>query len=874
MILSATTGSIRIETINWADFTDGAGGRGTLTIRSNNISTQVGDALGSGTGAINVVIGDSLTPVAGAAFTISNQNITVNNLDGNTLGKISGSGRTLTIGAANGTNTNFLGIIDAGVSITKTGNGTQTISGAFLAGSGAVNVSAGTLVLGASNAYVGTTNVTGGTLRVGNSNALGGAQSANLTTTSGSNSAIVDSATNLFVGQLIVGTNVPVGTYISALSGTTVTLSQNASGSGTAATTFAGVTKVSGSGSLDLNGQSISEPFGNTISDDGFAGTGTGGNGVLINTGTATAIISGNIYTNATNGLGTGTNGFVIGSGDIALTGRIDRRNGGVGGMGIQKIGTGTLTIGGTASNGAFNDLWLNDGTAVLAKSGNAVAVSNVTINGGTLKMDPNNISTNTNAWQGQIGNGLTFGAGGGTWDLNDTAGVNNRLKGVSGTTGTITNTGTGAALLTFGMRDNNALWSFSGTITDGTNGGTVAVTTSYGGFGSGQVQILGGRNSYSGGTTIGYGTVRVGNNNALGTGTATVSAGATLDVDGYSPANVVAAAGTGAGGNGAIVNNNTSTTSTLTGVINNNFTISGSGNITLNFATSSALTKTGSGTVTFINGGVGTISGGLTINGGLVVLSQTTGQYLNTLTLNSGTLRMDPANQVASTQAWSGQVQNTVTMNGGVWDLNDSGTNGVNNRFKSISGTGGAVTNSGTATAQFTFGLRDSGTSDWSGSITDGTNGGIVQLVFNDTNAGSRVQILSGSSSYSGGTTINDLRASFLRMGNDHALSTGTVTFVYASANIDLNGHTLGNPLNNNGATGMKILNSAIGIATVSTGFNQAGVGAIQSATSPWTARVTSTGRAPSGGQACRNDYQEWQQLVDPERIEYDYRE
>jgi hypothetical protein len=63
---------------------------------------------------------------------------------------------------------------------------------------------------------------------------------ANLSTTSSSPTATVSSATNLALGMSIVGNvNVPAGTTISAISGTTLTMSQNASASqSTVATRF------------------------------------------------------------------------------------------------------------------------------------------------------------------------------------------------------------------------------------------------------------------------------------------------------------------------------------------------------------------------------------------------------------------------------------------------------------------------------------------------------------------------------------------------------------------------------------------------------------------------------------------------------------
>jgi microcystin-dependent protein len=78
-----------------------------------------------------------------------------------------------------------------------------------------------------------------GRIPVGN-DAMGGSaanriqRSTTLTTTNGSPTATVGSATGLSVGMKVSGnTNVPAGTTINAISGTTLTLSANATGAGT-----------------------------------------------------------------------------------------------------------------------------------------------------------------------------------------------------------------------------------------------------------------------------------------------------------------------------------------------------------------------------------------------------------------------------------------------------------------------------------------------------------------------------------------------------------------------------------------------------------------------------------------------------------------
>lgn len=72
------------------------------------------------------------------------------------------------------------------------------------------------------------------------SDAMGGTaanriqRSTTLTTTSGSASATVASATGLAVGMYITSTNVPAGTTIASFTGTTITMSANATANGSA----------------------------------------------------------------------------------------------------------------------------------------------------------------------------------------------------------------------------------------------------------------------------------------------------------------------------------------------------------------------------------------------------------------------------------------------------------------------------------------------------------------------------------------------------------------------------------------------------------------------------------------------------------------
>lgn len=607
--LGNATGSVGI---NWSSFT------GALTLARGSFQPQVANVLPQAAGS-KVVLGSG-SSVATLSLFSNTRNQSIVGLDGNSVSSINngsnGTTATLTLGANSIFTESFdfqgqIGSVAASndnIAVTKTGAGTQTLSG--------------------NNLYTGTTTVSGGALKLGSSTALG---------------------------------------------------------------STTGVTTVGGSAALDLNGQTVAENFGDTSSIDGFTGQGLGNNGALINSSGTTATISGNIYTNAAGaltGLGVAnTNGFVIGSGNITLNGEVGRRNSGITSMAILKTGTGTLTIGGAVTNGTLGDLYINSGTATLAKTGNAVAVSNVTINGGTLKMDFTKTTSPANVWQGQVGNGVTFGASGGTWDLNGTGGNNNRLKGVSGTTGSITNSGVGAALVKFAMRDNSAFWSFSGTISDGS--GTVAVETANGGFGSGQVQVLGGNNSYTGGTSHNYGTLRMGHDNAFGTGT--VASASTLDLNGFTLANTLTSPG-----NGAVFTNSSSTKATVAtgfntshanGVVISDFTVgSDAGDIDWSgdaYRTNGVgtITKNGSNKVTF-GGEINDM--GINANAGTTELSGTLGGAGNaavalgaTMNVTSGGL-MDGVNLTTVTGAFA-------LLSGGAYKF-DIGSNGVND---AIVGTG-----------------------------------------------------------------------------------------------------------------------------------------------------------------------------------------
>jgi autotransporter-associated beta strand protein len=208
-------------------------------------------------------------------------------------------------------------------------------------------------------------------------------------------------------------------------------------------------------------------------------------------------------------------------------------------------------------------------------------------------------------------------------------------------------------------------------TVSGGVISGAHALTKQ----GSGTL-VLSGSNTYSGLTTIGAGTLRLGANGGpinypLGTSAAgtVVSSGGALDLNGFTtaPAEVLTLNGTGVSGSGALYNSSASS-STFPGLItlgsassivatNGNILISNAGTIggntfglTLDGAaagssitsiigtTTGTVTKTGSGTWTLA--GVNTYTGATTVNAGTLLLAATGSTAAGSaVTVNGGTI-------------------------------------------------------------------------------------------------------------------------------------------------------------------------------------------------------------------------------------------
>lgn len=607
----------------------------------------------------------------------------------------------------------------------------STITGSGAAGSVAVS-GGGTLVLSGANTYSGGTTVSG-------------------------------TGTTLQVTQATPPTSSSIGTGTLTLDGGTL---QGPAGGGVSLTFINPVQVTGNGGAIDSNGNPLTMN-GNITDAAGPGGTLTlldssGGSGVITlggsNSFSGTTAIT-NTYVIAGSGAAYSPGSAVqVGfAGTLAIGGfdnTIASLADGVGGGGdVQNDGPGpfaTLTIdAGSGVSTTFSGQ-IRDGESgpfALAKNGPSTQIltgGNV-FSGGTTVLGGTLVAGNSSA----LGSGSATVDPGGTLNVDNVAIANPLTLGGSGFGGSgnsgpgaLSGTGTaevdGAITLAgntlLGVANATDTLTLTGVIGDGGNGYALAAT------GAGTL-VLSGANTYSGGTTLcgascgvagGGGIVRV--TNATGATSSSIGTG-TLTLDGGT---LQAAAGTSlvfgnavqvAAGGGAVDANGT--TLTLAGSIAD---ATGATGATLTFQNSAVTT------------GTTVLSGDNTYSAGTVVAS--------------GHLAAGSATAFSPNSAF--QVAPGATL-----DLV-----GNSNTIASLAdgaGGGGTVTNNGLAAATLTLAGPASGTATFSGAIDDGLSA--LALV----KAGAGTQVLSGTSTYSGGTTLAN---GILEPGDAGALGTGTLTF------------------------------------------------------------------------------------------------
>jgi fibronectin-binding autotransporter adhesin len=683
-------------------YTIGAAG-GTINVDSGYTFTGATGSLLGGSGALTksgagtmVLSGDNSATFTGS---ISIVNGTVRVTAENNLGA-SGNDVTLNGGTLNvgGTFTN-----NAGKVITVTGTGTldvdvnQTLtlgSAGQLSGSGALTkAGSGSLTLSGDNSatFTGNTTISAGTVRVTAENNLGAA--ANDVTLNGGTLNIGGTFTNSASKTITVqGT----GSKLTIDSGSTLTMGSTSQLLGSAPVT------VSGAGTLSLTGNQNAFTGNTTVSGATLSLSGSAGSAT--NIGSFTITDQGRLQINnggtaSLDRLGNSA-AVTLNGGNIQYLDSITKtENVGIltlagGGSTVEMSGSaGTPVLNFASLSRTANDATINfkgTGSATLNSSANisfttAPSLVNGIIGGWATVLASTSSTTEFATMSGQnvapltswerrtdnkwsatdnvkpnvsltlnaartinsltLADGNNLALGGNVLTLTSGGLIVQGTSTISGTGSLTVGTGTGQSL--YAHVDSGATLSDTSVLAD--NGSAVSLVKA--GLGT---MTLGGANTYTGGTYINGGTLKLTASNRIADGSAlTVATGGAFDLNGFSET-----VGSIAGG-GFIANSS----GTLTEGGNNSSTIFSG----LIFG-GGGLTKTGSGTLTL--SGVNTYSGDTTVNAGTVSVSQESnlGASANDVVLNGGTLNVS--------ESFTANAAKVLTMTGnGTIDVNSGKT-------------------------------------------------------------------------------------------------------------------------------------------------------------------------------------------------------
>ncbi|WP_067495025.1 autotransporter-associated beta strand repeat-containing protein, partial [Ferrovum sp. PN-J185] len=520
--------------------------------------------------------------------------------------------------------------------------------------------------------------------------------------------------------------------------------------------TFNAVTCAGGLGGGGGAGSGGGQSAGNVNGNSATANSGGGGGGGI-----------GGQATSGGNG-GSGIAAFGFGTVTGTLSGSSLTINSGSGKTTIGGISTNLIAINITSSNSA-NQI-----------SGSISGPTNLSFTGAVAGSPGTLILTGTNTYTGitTINSGtLQIGISGG----------------ITGTVGTGEIVDNGNLLfVTNGSSVVNNLITGSGSITK--------QSSSY-------LTLNNSSNQYSGGTTVNAGTLIVGNNNALGTGTLTLSNGTTLQAGATTIglSNPIALTGaatinapssdtltvsggiTGAYGltingtstyTGTVVINNSNNTSTTTAVQYGTLQIGdginagslGSGAVTNNSSLvfdlpSSGLVVSnnigGSGTLTLSAGnltlnGANTYSGGTTVDGGILTITNNSGlgATTGTVQVNSGAI-LDLQNVAVGA--------NPMTLSGGtVRDTTSSYAGNI------------------TLTSNSTLSATNAGDVLTLSGVISGTNYGV-------TVSGLGTVALTNANTYTGTTSIS---SGTLQLGSGGSIASASALVMSGTANLDLYGN------------------------------------------------------------------------------------
>ncbi|MBE7369883.1 autotransporter-associated beta strand repeat-containing protein [Ramlibacter pallidus] len=865
----------RSDNITVANAISGTGsltqaGTGTVTLTGANTyagattisagTLQVGNGGTTGTLGTGAVTNDGTL-----AFNRSNA-VTVGNAIGGAGSVVQAGAGTTVLAADNsytGTTTISAGTLQVGNGGTAGSLGTGTVvdNGALVfnrsddvtlanqvTGTGSLTqAGSGTLTLTGANNYGGTTTISAGTLRVGNGGTTGSLGSGNVV----DNGALVfDRSNNITVANAISGTGgvEQAGTGVLALTGSNSYGGGTTIGSGTVAI---GNGQALGTGVVTLDGGQLTAL--NTL---------TLANATVFTAGTSSTVAAANGQVLTLSGGSAWNAGSAVHFGTSTATGVVEAAFGGgsfssdarllVDG-GTLRAGNGTLGL----VTGAIESVTIAAG-ATLATNGHAFGFRDLqgagnlvtsAAPGNTVGIEAGNFSGVISGSDGldKTGTGTLVLSGANTYSGTTTVSRGTLQVGAGTAAGSL---GTGSVVV-----DGALVFDRSD---DFTVGNTISGSGTLTHAGSGTLTLTG-ANSYAGTTTIGAGTLQVGNGGTTGalgggavvndgalvfnrsngvtvagaisgSGTLTQAGSSTVTLTG---ANSYAGATTISSGTLRIGNGGTNGTLGTAGVTNNGVlafdrsdailvanAIGGTGALAQAGAGTTVLagantyagpTTISAGTLQVGNGGTaGSLGGGNVVNDGALVFYRSDDISVANAISGTGTFTQAAGSTLALTGAntYSGA---TAIVSGGTLQVGNGGTTGT-------LGTG-AVTNDGTLT------FNRSNAFTVANAI--GGAGSVVQ-------AGAGTTVLAADNSYAGTTTIS---AGRLQVGNGGAtgtLGSGGITNNAAlvfnrTGTGTVNGAISGTGSLTQAGTGTTVLaadNTYTGATTIAAGTLQVGNG------------------------------------------------
>ncbi|MCL9357447.1 autotransporter-associated beta strand repeat-containing protein [Salmonella enterica subsp. enterica serovar Enteritidis] len=735
---------------------------GTTISGGTLVATNV-EALGSGDVTDNAVLelntgGDFTNAISGSGQVVKSGDKTLTLSGANSYT----GGTTISGGTLVASNVEALGTGD----ITDNATLELNAGGDFannIGGTGSVVKSGDkTLTLSGSNTYTGGTTISGGTLVASNVEALGTGD-------------VTDNATL----ELNTG-----GDFDNAISGSgqvvksgdkTLTLSGANSYSG--ATTISGgtlvATNVDALGSGDVTDDATLE-----LNTGGTFDNAISGSGQVVKSGDETLTLSGtNTYSGGTlisGGTLVASNVEALGTGDVTNDAVLELNTGGtfdnaISGSGqVVKSGDKMLTLSG--ANSYSGGTLISDGTLV-ASNVEALGSGDVT-NDAVLELNTGGTFDNVISGSGKVEKSGD--------DALTLSGSNTYTGGTLISGGTLVASNV-EALGTGDVTDNATLALNAGGDFTNNIGGTGRVEKS-----GDQTLTLSGSNTYTGGTLISSGTLVATSVDALGTGNVTNNATLALNTGGDFINNIGGTGRVEKSGDDALTlsGSNTYTGGTLISggtLVANDVNALGTGDVTDNAALmlntggdfinniggTGRVEKSGDDTLTL--SGSNTYTGGTLISGGTLVANDVNALGTGDVTDNA-TLALNAVGDFNNAIGGSGKVEKS-----GDDTLTLSGSNTY---------TGGTLINGGTLVASNVEAL---GTGDVTDDATLELNTGgkfdnAISGSGNVVKSGADTLTLSGSNTYTGGTTIND---GTLVATSVDALGTGDVT---DDATLELN--------------------------------------------------------------------------------------